>query len=45
MVEGVDLLEDPAPAVAGHLVDDLDGVLCLGVDVDAGLYAGVRTLT
>ena len=45
MVEQVNLLEDPAPAVGGHgLVDDLDGVLHLGVDVDAGLHRGVGTL-
>ena len=45
MVEQVDLLEDPAPAVGGHgLVDDLDCVLHLGVDVDAGLHRGVRAL-
>ena len=44
MVEQVNLLEDPAPAVGGHLVDDLDGVLHLGVDVDAGLDTGVRAL-
>ena len=45
MVKGVDLLEDAAPAVAGHLVDDLDGVLRLRVDVEAGLDAGVGALT
>ena len=44
MVEGVDLLEDPAPAVSGHLVDDLGSVLGLGVDVEAGLHAGVGAL-
>ena len=44
MVEQVNLLEDPAPAVGGHLVDDLDGVLHLGVDVDAGLHRGVGAL-
>ncbi len=44
MMEGVDLLEDTAPAVSGHLVDNLDGVLGLRVDVDAGLHAGVRAL-
>ena len=45
MVEQVNLLEDPAPAVGGHgLVDDLDCVLHLGVDVDAGLHRGVRAL-
>ena len=45
MVEQVDLLEAPAPAVGGHgLVDDLDCVLHLGVDVDAGLHRGVRAL-
>ena len=44
VVERIDLLEDPAPAVAGHLVDDLDGVLGLGVDVNTGLHAGVGAL-
>ena len=44
MVEEIDLLEDPGPAVPGHLVDDLDGVLHLGVDVDAGLDDGVGAL-
>ena len=44
VVERIDLLEDPASAVAGHLVDDLDGVLGLGVDVDTGLHAGVGAL-
>ena len=40
----IDLLEDPGPAVCGHLVDDLDGVLHLSVDVDAGLHDGVGAL-
>ena len=44
MVEQVNLLEDPAPAVGGHLVDDLDCVLHLSVDVDAGLHRGVGAL-
>ncbi len=44
MMEGVNLLEDAAPAVAGHLVDNLDCVLGVGVDVNAGLHAGVRAL-
>ena len=45
MMEEVNFLEDPAPAVCGHgLVDDLDSVLHLGVDVDAGLDTGVRAL-
>jgi len=44
MMEGVNLLEDAAPAVPGHLVDNLDCVLGLRVDVDAGLHAGVRAL-
>ena len=44
MMEQVNLLEDPRPAVGGHLVDDLDGVLGVGVDVDAGLDRGVRPL-
>ena len=44
MMEQVNLLEDPGPAVCGHLVDDLDGVLHVGVDVDAGLDRGVGPL-
>ena len=44
MMEGVDLLENPGPAVAGNLVDDLDGVLDLCVDVDTALDAGVSAL-
>ena len=44
VVEQINLLEDPSPAVRRHLVDDLDGVLHLGVDVDAGLDTGVRAL-
>lgn len=44
MMEQIDLLEDPGPAVCGHLLDDLDGVLHLGVDVDAGLDTGVGAL-
>ena len=44
MMEGVDLLENPGPAVAGNLVDYLDGVLDLCVDVDTALDAGVSAL-
>ena len=44
MMEQVNLLEDPGPAVGGHLVYDLDGVLGVGVDVDAGLDRGVGPL-
>ena len=44
MVEQINLPEDPGPAVGGHLLDDLDCVLHLGVDVDAGLHRGVRAL-
>ena len=43
-MEEINLLEDPGPAVGGHLVNDLDGVLHLGVDVDAGLDGGVGPL-
>ena len=44
VVECVNLLENPGPGVSRHLLDDLDGVLHLGVDVDAGLNAGVGAL-
>ena len=44
MMEGVNLLEDPGPAVPGNLLDDLDRVLDLGVDVDTALHTGVRAL-
>ena len=45
MMEQVDFLENSRPAVSGDiLVDDLDGVLHVGVDVDAGLDRRVRTL-
>ena len=44
MMEGVDLLKNPGPAVAWDLVDDLDSVLDLCVDVDTALYAGVSAL-
>ena len=45
MVEQINLPEDPGPAVGGHLLDDLDCVLHLGVDVDTGLDTGVGPLT
>ena len=45
VVEKVDLFEDPGPAVAGDLVDDLDGILHLGVHVEASLDRGVSPLT
>ena len=44
MMEQINLPEDPGPAVCGHLLDDLDCVLHLGVDVDAGLDTGVGPL-
>ena len=44
MMEQIDLLEDPCPAVRRHLLNDLDGIFNLGVDVDAGLHRGVRAL-
>ena len=44
VVEEINLLENPGPAVSGHLLNDLDGVLHLGVDVDAGLDRGVGAL-
>ena len=44
MVEQINLLEDPGPAVSGDLLDDLDCVLHLSVDVDAGLHRGVGAL-
>ena len=44
MMEQINLPEDPGPAVCGHLLDDLDCVLHLGVDVDTGLDAGVGPL-
>ena len=37
VMEQVNLLEDPGSAVGGHLLNNLDRVLHLGVDVDAGL--------
>ena len=43
-MEEINLLEDPGPAVSGHLVNDLDGVLHVRVDVDAGLDGGVGPL-
>ena len=43
-MEQIYLLEDPGPAVCGHLFDDLDGVLHLSVDIDAGLDTGVGAL-
>ena len=44
MVKKVDLFEDSCPAVARHLVNDLDSVLNLGVDVDTGLHDSVGAL-
>jgi hypothetical protein len=44
MVEEVNLLEDPGPAMARHLVNDLDRVLNLCVDVDTRLHRGISTL-
>ena len=44
VVKHFDLLEDPRPAVAGHLFDDLDGVLNVRVDVLAGPDGGVSAL-
>ena len=45
MMEQINFFEDPRPAVSGNiLVDDLDGVLGVGVDVDAGLDRGVGAL-
>ena len=44
MVEEVNLLEDPGPAMARHLVNDLDRVLHLRVDVDTRLHRGISTL-
>ena len=44
MVEEVNLLEDPGPAMAGHLVNDLDRVLHLRVDVDTRLHRSISTL-
>ena len=45
MVKKVNLLEDSRPAVARHLVDDLDSVLDLSVDVDTGLHDGIGALS
>ena len=45
MVKKVDLFEDSCPAVARHLVNDLDSVLNLGVDVDTGLHDSVGALS
>lgn len=45
MMEEINLLEDPGPAVGGHFVNDLDGVLHLSIDVDAGLDRGVSALS
>ena len=45
MVKKVNLFEDPCPAVTRHLVNDLDSVLNLSVDVDAGLHDGVGALS
>ena len=44
MVKKVNLLEDSRPAVARHLVNDLDSVLDFSVDVDTGLHDGVGAL-
>ena len=44
MVERVDLLEHPGPGVAGHLVDDLDGVLLVGPVVPASPDRGISSL-
>ena len=44
MVEEVNLLEDPGPAMARHLVNDLDRVLNLCVYVNTRLHGGVSTL-
>ena len=44
VMEEINLLEDPGPAVGGHLVNDLDGVLHVRVDVDAGLDRSVGPL-
>ena len=45
MMEQVDFLENSRPAVSGDiLVDDLDGILHVGVHVDAGLDGGVGPL-
>ena len=44
MVEEVNLLEDPGPAVGGQLVNDLNCILHLCLDVDARLPGGVIIL-
>ena len=44
MMEEVNLLENPEPAVGGHLVNDLNCILHLCVDVDTSLHGGVSTL-
>ena len=45
MMKEVNFLEDPRPAVPRHLVNDLDRILHIGVDVDAGLHDGVGALS
>jgi len=44
-MEQINLLEDPTSAVGRDLLDDLDGVLDPGVDVDAGLNRGISPLS
>ena len=43
-MKSIYFFEDPGPAVAGHLVDNLHRVLHLGVHVEASLHRGVSTL-
>ena len=45
VVEGLDLLEHPGPAVSGDLVDDLDRVLDVGPDRPACADRGVGPLS
>ena len=44
-MEQINLLEDPTSAVGRDLLDDLDGVLDPGIDVDAGLNRGIGPLS
>ena len=45
VMEEINLLEDPGPAVRGHLLNDLDRVLDICEDVHTGLHGCVCPLT
>lgn len=43
LIQHLHLPENPTPNVARLLLNDLDGILLIGDEVDTGLHAGVGT--